>query len=171
VLSRIFAHHPRTARHGCRSSSSAVYPPPVLTPPWLYTSKAVLQSRETPSAGIWNLEGQRRAREGGKKHLSCPLCPRLHGPLPTTVAHSCQLFQPSREKRVRLVKRTVVGALGDVRHTVRVSRREKRGGRVEHWTSVSKPYPSISTTHNKNHDDPIQTSSIRLRHAIWDKEV
>lgn len=69
------------------------------------------------------------------------------------------------------MKRTVVGALGDVRHTVRVSRREKRGGRVEHWTSVSKPYPSISTTHNKNHDDPIQTSSIRLRHAIWDKEV
>jgi hypothetical protein len=102
-------------------------PLPVLTPPWLYTSKAVLQSRETPSAGIWNLEGQRRAREGGKSTCPVQLCPRLHGPLTTTVAHSCQLFQPSREKRVRLVKRTVVGALGDVRHTVRVSRREKKG--------------------------------------------
>ncbi|PSS20685.1 hypothetical protein M430DRAFT_34877 [Amorphotheca resinae ATCC 22711] len=62
-------------------------PLPVLTPPWLYTSKAVLQSRETPSAGIWNLEGQRRAREGGKS--TCPVhC--VHG----STAH-CPLLSPT----------------------------------------------------------------------------
>lgn len=146
-------------------------PLPVLTPPWLYTSKAVLQSRETPSAGIWNLEGQRRAREGGKKHLSCPTVSTA--PRPT--AHCRPLLSTVPAFQGKEGSPGETDCSGGPRRCPTYSSSLENGKKGaagwSNWTSVSKPYPSISTTHNKNHDDPIQTSSIRLRHAIWDKEV